>query len=119
MIVNHEGSTFHIEHPNISYEMCYGSPVQIRIDGFSQDVFCGRNKLKQSRPMVEPKDVIFNDPATIVLWEDETKTVVKCQPGDEYDRLIGFLLCVCKKFCGNKGAYNKVIQKFVKEDAEG
>ena len=25
------------------------------------------------------KDVIYNDPATIVFWEDGTKTVVKCK----------------------------------------
>ena len=118
MIVNHEGNTFHIEHPNISYEMCYGSPVQIKIDGFSQDIFYGSKKAKRSRPMVEPKDVIFNDPATIVLWEDKTKTVVKCQPGDEYDPLIGFLLCVCKKFCGNKGAYNNMIRKVMEAKHE-
>ena len=30
------------------------------------------------------KKVIFNDPATIVLWDDGTKTVVKCSEGDTY-----------------------------------
>lgn len=32
------------------------------------------------------KKVIFNDPATIILWKDGTKTVVKCQEGDTYDK---------------------------------
>ena len=28
------------------------------------------------------KKVIFNDPVTVVIWDDDTKTIVKCQPGD-------------------------------------
>ena len=59
--------------------------------------------------------VIYNAPATIIYWTDGTKTVVKCQPGDEYDRLTGFLLAVCKKAFGNTGAYNKLIKTFVEE----
>ena len=30
----------------------------------------------------EIKDVIFNEPATIIIWKDGTKTVVKCQEGE-------------------------------------
>ena len=30
------------------------------------------------------KKVIFNDPATVVIWDDGTKTVVKCSEGDTY-----------------------------------
>lgn len=62
------------------------------------------------------KRVIFNDPATIIMWEDGTKTVVKCQQGDRYDRTTGFLMAVVKKACGNKGNYNNLIRRFVKED---
>ena len=47
------------------------------------------------------KRVIFNDPATIVIWEDGTKTVVKCQDGDIYDKQTGLALCVMKKYFGN------------------
>lgn len=32
----------------------------------------------QSEPKLEPKQVIFNYPATVVYWNDGTKTVVKC-----------------------------------------
>lgn len=33
----------------------------------------------------EIKDVIFQEPATIVLWNDGTKTVVRSQCGEKYD----------------------------------
>lgn len=47
-----------------------------------------------------PKRVIFNPPATIVLWKDGTKTVVKAQD-DRYDRMTGVALCYMKKALGN------------------
>ena len=62
------------------------------------------------------KDVIFNPPATIVLWADGTKTVVKCQEDkDEYSKEVGLAMCICKKVYGNKGNYNNVFKKFIKE----
>lgn len=57
--------------------------------------------------------VIYNNPATIVIWDDGTKTVVSCNEGDEYDRKIGLLLCFAKKLFGNGGKYNDVIRKWV------
>ena len=58
-----------------------------------------------------PKQVIYNDPATIVLWDDGSKTVVKCHPDDVYDPEKGFLLCCAKKLMGNKGRYNDEMRK--------
>lgn len=37
------------------------------------------------------KRVIFNPPATIVFWNDDSKTVVKTSPHDEYDKEKGIL----------------------------
>lgn len=48
--------------------------------------------------------VIYNPPATIILWEDETKTVVKCCETDIYDPEKGFAMAVIKKLCGNMSA---------------
>lgn len=62
--------------------------------------------------------VIFNDPATIVYWNDGTKTVVKCQDDDVYDKEKGLAMCVAKKFFGNKGNFNKVFKKYIGEDYE-
>jgi len=64
------------------------------------------------------KKVIFNDPATIVIWGDNTKTVVKCQPGDKYDKKLGLALCLSKKLLGNKGNYNEVFKKWIDKPDE-
>lgn len=58
------------------------------------------------------KKIIFNDPATIILWEDGTKTVVKCGENDTYDPEKGIALCFMKKALGNKsGPFNKILHK--------
>ena len=46
--------------------------------------------------------VLFNDPATIVLWRDKTKTVVKCHPEDTFDEEIGFMCCYLKRILSSK-----------------
>ena len=61
----------------------------------------------------EVKKVIFNDPATIILWVDGTKTVVKCSEGDEYDPEKGLAFCYMKKIFGNN--YYKNLRKQTKE----
>lgn len=61
------------------------------------------------------KNVIFNDPATIVLWTDGTKTVVKCQDGDTYNKEMGLAMAILKKCMGNKGNYNDVFEKWIKD----
>lgn len=58
------------------------------------------------------KNVIFNEPATIVFWADGTKTVVKCQEGDEFDPEKGLTMAIAKKLYGNKGSYCEQIKKW-------
>lgn len=60
--------------------------------------------------------VIFNGPATIVFWEDKTKTVVKCDKDDVFDPEKGLAMAISKKFFGNKGNYYNVIKKWVGEN---
>lgn len=50
----------------------------------------------------KPERVILNDPATIVLWSDNSKTVTKCQEDDEYDPLFGIMACVIRKIGLNR-----------------
>ena len=59
------------------------------------------------------KKVIFNNPATIVIWNDGTKTTVKCSERDEYSEEVGLAMCISKKALGNKGNFNEVFKKHV------
>ena len=61
------------------------------------------------------KKVIFSPPATIVLWKDGTKTVVKCKEGDQFDKWAGLSLCISKKIFGKK--FHRVFKEWCdKED---
>lgn len=63
---------------------------------------------------VSPKKVYYRNPYTIVIWEDGTKTIVKCSgkmcggKAIKYDKLTGFLLCCLKKGmnCSNNKYHN-------------
>ena len=61
------------------------------------------------------KDVIYNDPATIVFWEDGTKTVVKCK-NEKFDPEKGLAMAFSKKMLGNKGNYYNVFKKWLPEE---
>lgn len=62
------------------------------------------------------KNVIFNEPATIIIWSDGTKTVVKCQEGEGYDPEKGMAMAISKKALGNKGNYCEVFKKWLPEE---
>lgn len=61
----------------------------------------------------EIKNVYFNPPYTVVIWEDKTKTKIKCQDGDIYDPEKGLALAISKKALGNKGSWYEVFKKFI------
>lgn len=61
------------------------------------------------------KKVIFNSPATVVLWNDGSKTVVKCDKDDEYSRETGFLACIVKYLLGNTGKWNELLKKWTSD----
>ena len=72
----------------------------------------GDNKDNNSEEL-DFEDIIINPPATIVKWDDGTKTVVKCQNGDVYDDEKGIALCFMKKMFDNKSYYNEVIKEAI------
>lgn len=60
--------------------------------------------------------VVFNDPATIVFWNDGSKTVVKCNPEDKFDPEKGLAMACMKKLFGNNGFYNDIFRKWLPEE---
>lgn len=45
--------------------------------------------------------VMYNEPATIVFWNDGSKTVSKCAKGDTYNKETGLAIAILKKLLGN------------------
>lgn len=70
--------------------------------------------------MPDIEKVIFNNPATIVIWSDKTKTVVKVH-NEEFDPEKGLAMAIVKKVYGNTSDYHKVFKENVhqKSDSSG
>lgn len=81
-------------------------------------------KFSKDYKIPEVREIRYNGPATIVFWEDNTKTVVKVQPGEMYyDPDKAFAMAVCKKLFGNKFNHHltkaqKAFEKFYEEKCE-
>lgn len=57
--------------------------------------------------------VIFNNPATIVYWKDGTKTVVKANGEDVFDKETGLAMAIAKKALGNEGNYYETFKQWI------
>lgn len=69
---------------------------------------------------IKPKDfgiqkVIFNDPATIVIWLNGDKTVVKAV-NEPFDKEKGLAMAITKYALGNKGNYYNLLKTFIEEE---
>lgn len=80
-------------------------------------IFCYDDIAKniKNKNKFDIEKVVFNDPATIVFWKDGTKTVVKCQEGDVFDKEKGLAMAITKRALGDKGNYNEILKKYLKE----
>ena len=69
------------------------------------------NKKAAKVETVYIKEVIYNNPATIVKWSDGTKTVSRAISGDKYCEETGLLYCVIKKLSCN--SLDKLFEEWV------
>ena len=78
---------------------------------------CGRKPIKANiLPTIEK--VVFNDPVTVVLWDDGTKTVVKCGKKDKYSKDHGLAMCIAKKYFGSRSKMLKTIESGYSKEPE-
>ena len=59
------------------------------------------------------KNIDFQPPLTIVVWEDGTKTFVKCAKDEIFDPEKGAAMAIAKKALGDKYAYIETISYYV------
>lgn len=101
------------DHPFVKAELVTTTfPKTPRLDELHADL---QNRLNGMN-LPEIKNVIFNPPATIVFWADDTKTVVKCQEGDTYNPETGLAMAIVKRMYGNTGKYCEIFKKWITFD---
>lgn len=62
------------------------------------------------------KKVIFNGPATIIFWDDGSKTLVKCTEKDTFDYEKGLAMAIAKKNLGND--FRKTFKKWLPKESK-
>lgn len=98
-----------------AFTTIYGLPSQAEraigaMDLYAKNLKEFKNRFFGDYRIPEVREIRYNGPATIVFWEDNTKTVVKVQPDEEYyDPDKAFAMAVCKKLFGNK--FNRHLTK--------
>ena len=57
-----------------------------------------------------PVKIIYNHPATTVIWSDKTKTTVKCSEDQEFSEYYGYLAALAKKIYKTNGTIERLIR---------
>lgn len=70
----------------------------------------GKKQKEQKLKSYIPKQIIYNGPATIVFWEDGTKTIVKRSKKEKDNKYNAFCAALAKKIYGNNSAVNRVVK---------
>lgn len=66
--------------------------------------------------MLDIKRAILSKPATIIIWEDDSKTVVKLTEEDTYNKKYGILMAYFQKGTGlTKRKASQLLEALVKE----
>ena len=104
----------------------YGEPgVSQTVDQLKKrlNAVYGRKQMfgtEQFKPFFKPYDVflipkikkvIFNPPATIVIWSDDSKTIVKCEKDDKFDPEIGLAMAIARKYFGSRHQMVKLVNQ--------
>lgn len=79
----------------------------------------------QLRMMPFINKVIFNPPATVVIWGDGTKTVVKAKESgrkksdkDAFSEEYGLAMAIAKRYFGSRSAFLKAVDNAKRPGAE-
>ena len=104
-----------------TYRVSDGIPfieMTAEINSGAWDLLIGKpaNKSKPAAPSV--KRIVYHDPATIVFWQDGTKTVVKCMDGEPFEKYAGFCAALAKKVFGSTSKAKKVAGAKKKDEVE-
>lgn len=94
------------------------TPCNIYIDTDNVHSITVGKYSKKKAVLSSIKKVIFSNPATIVLWSDGTKTVVKCGENETFDEEKGLAIAIAKHALGNDGVYYEVFKKWLPNDED-
>lgn len=79
-------------------------------------------EVMEEKPMRPPfpdvEKIIFQPPYTIVLWDDHTRTIVKCGKDDKFDEDAGFAIAVARKLYGGRKNFQRLVESADHQEVE-
>lgn len=75
----------------------------------------GENAASIIKSYFDIEKVIFNGPATIVVWKDNTKTIVKCEEGTTYSKEEAIDQAILKKLFTTNSHHKRVLKDLINE----
>ena len=107
-----------IKYQTVSYPSYIDEATFVYNQGIDFSNWFKRKEDKKGAIKVKlPKKVIFNFPATIIMWENGDKTVVKASDDDYYDEIYGFLMAWFKYTSGLTNTQrDKYFEKLLEEN---
>ena len=89
--------------------------TRIYVDAYTSARIVDRDQMRNLARKGFIKNVIYNDPATIVFWSDGTKTVVKAED-EPFDPEKGLAMAIAKKHFGNEGNYYDIFREWLPKE---
>jgi len=75
-----------------------------------------KEEIKMNKELTLPKRYIIKKDATVLIWENGEKTIVKRTNEDNFDKRLGFLYAYFQKTSGlSRNKANKYIEELVEE----
>lgn len=76
------------------------------------DYYAMKREQKKASCIPIPKKIIINEDSkvTVVMWDDGTKTIVKCSDADQYDSYAAYCAAFAKKCYGTNSQLKKTIE---------
>ena len=90
-----------------------GTKLNLRVE--SRGLFLEKDLNVVKASTLTPERIIHSGPATIVFWNDKTKTVVKCSENDVYDEYEAFCAALAIKMFGSNSHLKKMIHDKTEE----
>lgn len=113
-----------LNHLNHLYDVCIYKEI-IRAEQIALHTKMDKTRTSISIDSSYPKDgyidrVWFNPVkgTTVVRWVDGSKTMVRCQKGETFDKEKGLALCYMKRTLGNKSSFNEILKKWCYDETE-
>lgn len=109
-----------IDSPTVTWTLCLSrifleenrNPTRMMREFTSKYVKTSDVEPNWHKSMMVPdiRELIYSGNATVVIWGDGSKTIVKKKKGERYSKEIGLAMAIAKKYYGSRSQFLKAVE---------